>query len=715
MKSLASFSLDAGFRLARSQAFFTWLIIGLFLLLLAACNSPAEVEETATPTAATAAPTAAPTATQLLPQVTPTPRPTATFPTIQTSTATATPEQQMLIPAGWVLLGSERLGLLAAAPQSWIDWTWALRDAGAIERFGPHLLLIADSQATAEQIMNGLGPAQGAYAFGFLDPSGEEATTATAALNTLLADFDPENEILTQPAAITANGMEGLFVDVSRDPLSLFPALAQPQTIRLTALVDGESGALVTFMMAAGAEGWAGHQETFGTMLETIASVPLRATVAGHIDSGTAVNGSLGNSTNDIWTFNGGSGRYATITLTPEEENVDLTLTLIDPSGNVLVSIDNGYAADPETLTDILLPENGTYIIEAEEFFNEAGRYTVTLLLSDEPQFGGGGRMEFGQEINSELAENDEHNWIFHGTAGQSVTIILTPLDDQLDAILELESPNGEGLVDLDEGFAGDPEVITGFELEVTGDYIITVYGFAEHGGNYTLSLDQGGESTANFYDAGDLLYGGIEQESLQADEAHAWFMDGRLGDDITIVVSPLDTNMDMDVWLLDPEAQTLVMVDDFLSGQPETIDFVLPANGRYIVLVREFFGEPGDYEISLQLNDESETVIGGIITYGETVTGTVEPGKRVEWTFSGQNGDVINVTLRPSNLSRDLVFSLVDPGGNIVLNVDSALAGLPERLIAYSLTADGEWVIVIQEFFNEGSDYELTLLRQEG
>jgi hypothetical protein len=86
-----------------------------------------------------------------------------------------------------------------------------------------------------------------------------------------------------------------------------------------------------------------------------------------------------------------------------------------------------------------------------------------------------------------------------------------------------------------------------------------------------------------------------------------------------------------------------------------------------------------------------------------------------VEWTFSGQNGDVINVTLRPSNLSRDLVFSLVDPGGNIVLNVDSALAGLPERLIAYSLTADGEWVIVIQEFFNEGSDYELTLLRQEG
>lgn len=704
MKSLASFPLGLGLRSAGSRTFLTWPLISLLLLLLAACNSPAEVEETPTPAPATAVPTAVPTTTQP-----PTPRPTATFPPTLTPVSTVTPEQQMFIPAGWAPLGSERFGLLVAAPQSWIDWTWALRDAGAIERFGPYLLLIADSQGTAEQIMSGTGPGQGAYAFGHLNPS-SEGTTAEAALNELLAGFDPENEILTQPAAITVNGMEGRIVDLSRDPLGLFPALAEPQTIRLITLMDDESGALMTFLMAAGTEGWAGHQETFGTMLETITTPPLRSTVAGHIDSGTTVNGSLGNSTNDIWTFNGRSGRYATITLTPEEGNVDLTLSLIDPSGNVLVSIDNGYAADPESLTDILLTEDGTYIIEASEFFNEAGRYTVSLLLSDEPQFGGGGRMEFGQEINSELVDNGEHNWIFQGTAGQSVTIILTPLNPQLDAILALESPNGEALLELDEGFAGDPEVITGFELEVTGDYIISVYGYAGHAGNYILSLDQGGESTANFYDAGDLAYGATEQEMLQADEAHAWFMDGRLGDDITIGVSPLDGNMDMDVWLLDPEAQPLVMMDDLLSGQPETIDFVLPTNGRYIVLVREFFGEPGDYEISLQLNDESETVIGGVIGYGETVTGTVEPGKRVEWAFSGLNGDVVNITLRPTNLSRDLVFSLVAPGGSIVLNVDSALAGLPERLIAYTLTADGEWIIVIQEFFNEGSDYELTL-----
>lgn len=685
-----------------------WLIFTFILLFLAACNSPDEAEETATTTATFTPATVRPAAT-----FTPTPRPTATFPAAPTATTTPTPEQLMVVPAGWAQYGSERFGLLAAAPQNWIDWTWALRDAGAIERFGPHLLLVADSQETAEQIMSGVSPTQGAYAFGYLTPLGDSPTTAEGALNNLLGALNPESEILTRPTGITVNEMAGMFVEVSRDPLNLFPALAEPQTIRLIILLDEETGTLVTFLMASRSENWPSYLETFETMTETITPAPLRANVVGHIDSGTLLNGSLTSNMNDIWTFNGSSGRFATITLSPEEENVDLTLTLIDPSGNILVSIDNGFAADPESLTDVFLPEDGTYIIEAGEFFNEAGRYTISLLLADEPQFGGGGRIEFGQEINSELPEDSQHNWLFSGTAGQLVSIILTPLNDQLDAILILESPDGEILIDRDEGFAGDPEIVSGFELEVTGDYIIQVSSFAGNSGSYTLFLDQGGESTNNYYDAGDLAYGDTDQEFLQEDEIHAWFMNGRLGDDITIVVSPLDNNLDLDIWLLDPEAQTLIMVDDLLSGQPETIDFVLPTNGQYIIIVREFFGEPGGYEINLQLNDESETEFGGEISYGQTVTGTVQSGKRVEWSFNGQIGEIINITLRPISQSRDLVLSLIDPAGNIVMNVDSALAGLPERLIAFSLTAEGQWTIVIQEFFGEGSDYELTLLRE--
>jgi hypothetical protein len=66
-----------------------------------------------------------------------------------------------------------------------------------------------------------------------------------------------------------------------------------------------------------------------------------------------------------------------------------------------------------------------------------------------------------------------------------------------------------------------------------------------------------------------------------------------------------------------------------------------------------------------------------------------------------------------PENDNRDLVIVLLDPTGNTATSVDGSLSGLPESLEAFRLTSDGQWTIVIQEFFNEGSDYELQLFRQ--
>jgi hypothetical protein len=55
-----------------------------------------------------------------------------------------------------------------------------------------------------------------------------------------------------------------------------------------------------------------------------------------------------------------------------------------------------------------------------------------------------------------------------------------------------------------------------------------------------------------------------------------------------------------------------------------------------------------------------------------------------------------------------------LDPAGNAAITVDAALADSPERLVAFRLTSSGEWKIVVKEFFNEGSEYELLLTRRE-
>jgi len=129
--------------------------------------------------------------------------------------------------------------------------------------------------------------------------------------------------------------------------------------------------------------------------------------------------------------------------------------------------------------------------------------------------------------------------------------------------------------------------------------------------------------------------------------------------------------------------------------------------------LVREFFGDPGEYEITLDVIAEDTLEVAGTLAYSQTVTGRLEAGKRVGWTFMGEADDVVDIILTPGREDRDLVIVLVDPAGDAVITADTTLVGFPERLIGYRLPVGGRWMILIKEFFNDGSDYTLTLTRQ--
>jgi hypothetical protein len=513
---------------------------------------------------------------------------------------------------------------------------------------------------------------------------------------------------------IQVDGSPAAYVDLTYDPFGVFPTVAQSMQYRVLLIVDPAIRAPVVFLIGSPIDAWNVQGGTYNTMSELVHLPETNADAFGHVASGDLVQGTLTEALDNIWTFTVEGGRYATITLTPDDDNIDLTLTLIDPTGNVMITVDDGYAGELEVLSDALLAESGTYIIEAGEFFNESGRYRLGLLISDEPHFDSGGQIAFGQEISAELAPDSRHSWFLDGTAGQNITVILSSSDDTFDVILELRSPEDRPMVVLDEGFVGDAEVLTGYELPVTGKYTVVVRGFAGRGGNYTLFLDEGGESTTNFFDVGDLVYGDRRQETLRKDEAHAWFFIGESGNEISIVVNPLEPTMDLDIWLLDPELQQLVMSDEYLSGEPERFEYALPEDGQYLILVREFFGEPGGYEIHLNAGGADALKIAGTVTYSETVRGKLEQGRRVGWTFNGEVDDVIDIILEPMEQNRDMVLTLVDPTGKTAITVDAALADSPERLVAFHLTDTGNWTIVVKEFFNESTEYRLILTRQE-
>jgi hypothetical protein len=693
-----------------------WLIAGFLFAFAAACGARIPEEETAvTPTIIPIAPTP----TQPLISA----PPSFPAPLLIENPAPESPllpQPPLVYPRDWQIVGSESVGLQLAVPPLWVDVAGLSPVRARAGLLGPHSLILADSEATGIALLNGELVESGAFVVALVtDLSGDQewlGDNPAATMRALIGVNGDYAQAVSEVNSLNTPFLKGAYVDMDYDPFGMLPIPVAGLRLRLLLFTAPDSSTAAILLFGTTNDGWPDEQKTFTSIGETVILYDVEvAALLGTLESGDSVNGRLSKAATDVWAFQGESGRYATITVMPLDSSIDLTLALVNSAGRSLESVDNGYAGDREVLADVLLRQDDIYFIEIREFFDEPGRYELTLVLTDEPQFGGGGRLAIGEQITGNLPPGARHTWSFSGTAGQAVTVIVTPLEQQLDVILGLLGPDGQPVVrPLDEGFSGDPELLVGVTLPVTGEYTIVVYGFADHGGRYTVSVDEGGESTVNFWEAGDVIYGEVKREVLRANEAHAWYFDGRDGDEVTIVVTPLHGRLDLDVWLLDPNVHKLVMKDDFLAGARETINFTLPVDGQYIILVREFFGEPGPYELSLSASGSNFVEQMGRLDYGQVVSGSLLPGRRAAWIFHGQRDQIINIDLSAQDGESDLLLVLKAPDGSTALVIDDTLAGAAERLEGYTLPLPGEWTIVIQEFFDAGAEYSLLVTQRQ-
>lgn len=697
------------------------LLIGVFVVVAVACKPISEEEQDLT--TAESAPSSTDVPIEANQQAT-LPIPTKSF---ATSSPPPLPTAAPTAPAfaGWQQIGNPATGLQLFAPPEWINLSGQVDTAVTANELGITVMLLANSERTGNSLLGSKAIGDGAYVAGLIAHLDLPPNTPQATLNRLATDLSTERTTLAPAAPVTASvGAGGLitgsYIDLEGAPL-LFSTSGSNMRTRIYLFSSALAGAIsqqnqALFIMSTSAEQWPNYEGTFEKMASSIvlhniyADIVIQdgsANVLGSLGQQDIVNGDLEANVKDVWTFSLPGSRYANLTLSPDNKDIDLILSLISPTGQTVTRIDNGYAGDTEIMIDNLLLESGLYVVEVSEFFGDTGRYTLSLVLTEEPLFGGGGRLAPGQTIQSTLARGGQHVWTFSGNAGELVSVVLTP-DNQFDAILDIYGPDGTRLAALDEGFNGDAEVVAGLELPLTGEYSILVRSFAGEGGSYSLSLDEGSDNTTNFYDAGDLIFGQIAQESLQENEAHAWFFEGSAGDELFITVTPLTANLDLDIWLLDSNVNRLAEQDAFLAGEAEMINFVLPGNGQYLILVRDFFGEAGRYEISLRANQANAPDAAGMLAYGTAVSGMLQPDQSVVWYFEAEDGDVIDIELVPSGSSSDLLFMVFDPTGTQIWAIDSAQAGEPEQINAYPIMSNGRWSIVVKEFYGETADYTL-------
>jgi hypothetical protein len=548
-------------------------------------------------------------------------------------------------------------------------------------------------------------------------------------MESLLAGLQPPVQVLGPSTPITSgNGIAGAMVEVMGNPVGATGVSGQNVRTRLLLFVppapQPETPVTpVVVLLGAATNDWDRYAQTFTRIASSVSVNPPgssitspsgSAAVLGELAEEGRVAGTLRQGMNDLWTFPTAGNRYVTLGLRPDDPHLDLTLTIFGPSGETIARIDNGFAGDSEVATDLFLPEPGIYVVEVSDFFQEIGRYTLSIAQADQPQYSGGGRIEFGQAIQGELLPDNQHIWAFDGAAGQRVSIVVEPAGNQFDTILNVYGPDGRRLVALDEGFSGDPEVVIGFELPLTGPYSIIVSSFSGQGGSYTVSLDETQAGIANFYDAGDLVYGDLKQESLGPQEAQAWFFQAKAGDQIVLETRPLSSHLDLDMWLMNPAIERIAVADKFLAGEAERIEFSITQDGQYIILVQDYNGQPGDYEISLQTVLIATPESAGSLSIGDSVMGVVHPGSASAWTFNPQHGDLVDVAVQPIDVRSDLIITLQGPDGLTVVEVDDNAAGAPESITDFSIPVTGRWQIVIREFFDEGGGYELSLHRAQ-
>lgn len=163
----------------------------------------------------------------------------------------------------------------------------------------------------------------------------------------------------------------------------------------------------------------------------------------------------------------------------------------------------------------------------------------------------------------------------------------------------------------------------------------------------------------------------------------------------------PLSANYSLvDCFLQDQVALCPTHIDDEVieaelktGGAPERRDAPGAANG--------------DVENGGRL-DGIDAVLQGVIALGESVAATLAANEAHAWTF--QDGPARMDIIVEEGGELDAVLELYGPDNELIERVDQTFTGGEEILRGVDIPDDGDYTIVVRDFFDEGGDYTLTV-----
>ncbi|NJL94249.1 MAG: hypothetical protein HC915_11265 [Anaerolineae bacterium] len=411
----------------------------------------------------------------------------------------------------------------------------------------------------------------------------------------------------------------------------------------------------------------------------------------------------------DLWSFSGVAGEVIRLTAARTSGNLDPQIALWAPDGMLLGTADDNTDSQNSDLT-LVLPTEGQYQVQVARFGGERGATGGNYLLSLTRNFQPGALTQVGEALipyGSRLVDTFDpleaevetvKRWYFLGAQGDRINATLQfPTDDRP---LSLFIADGAGNLYRQAERVNDQARLQNFVLPSDGLYQLIVQrpqdARVREFHPYSLSLELA-EGQLERYTGATFLEDGSNRTLVMdtTQQTHLWLYQGRAGDHLRLLVSPLEDRetLPIDLVILTPDGSTLLNQPQQAVLQAEV---ALPQDGLYQIFLLNQAEEAFRYRLAV-------VGIAGSLTPVPLQTDTLEFGRLTSaepqqaWTFEGRAGESVRARAEVLTGTLQLDLRLEGPQGTLLArstpDVQNAQISLLPRVV---LPEDGLYQLVI-------------------
>lgn len=331
-------------------------------------------------------------------------------------------------------------------------------------------------------------------------------------------------------------------------------------------------------------------------------------------------------------------------------------------------------------------------------------------------------------------SDTDSDSYTITLDAGETVVITAIATEgSQLDTYLTLADADGNTVAENDDyefPTSVNSQII--YEADATGDYNVIVSNYPGSSGEYELMIDYGGDNsdtvttTTTQVDLPDpdFTYNGYVDDDT--DDTYTVTLEAGQGVIITAVASGEGT-LDTYLSLLDPDGVEVAINDDvdFPANTNSEIVYVADVAGDYSIIMSNYPGSGGDYDLSVTLVTEEQASAYVVDNGGEVEINTT-PERASDLEFSGtlasdedrhyypieiEAGQGIIAAAYETDGNMDTVLTLIDPNGvEVLYNDDRGDDSSYNSQIAFTAEYTGKYTVVVDNYPDFYGDYRLEI-----